>query len=574
MKTQLYTTTVIALVAGMIAGCGKGPADSKASVSGECATTWDAVYETVIERHGCASESCHAGDNPSGGLDLSRNVAYDNLIYADSRASVDMPRILPSKEENSLLYLKLAAKTEEADLPNGAGQPMPASRSAIPPDELELVRKWIVAGAPKDSVVEGTQELAKCGLPNEADPNKLPPPPAPAADEGFQHVAGPWHLPADSEDEVCFATYYDLREEAPEWARFECTVGGVEQECVAYERRRLVLDSQSHHSILDVYTGNKPPSHEGWPDWRCGGGPMEGMPCDPTKEDVSAAEGGGDCGDGGVCQTEVISRFTCNAYGPEGVDQHKVSVGTTTLDTAHFPEGAYRPIPIEGIILWNSHAFNLTDEDTTVDQYNTFWYARPEQRQNVVQELFDSSNIFVMDVPPFETREYCATYTLPRYSHLISLNSHVHKRGVLWRTWMPPNPPDCDPNGSCAPNEDRDPVYVTEQYADPEPTVFETPKVFDQADPAERTLKYCAVFDNGGENKDLVKRLSELPKNASRCRPSETYCVGGPDEGKKCNGKDENCSGGGVCDACPVRGGTTTEDEMFILEGTYFVDEP
>ena len=32
--------------------------------------------------------------------------------------------------------------------------------------------------------------------------------------------------------------------------------------------------------------------------------------------------------------------------------------------------------------------------------------------------------------------------------------------------------------------------------------------------------------------------------------------------------------GDGECDACGVMGGFTTEDEMFILLGTYFIPEP
>ena len=31
--------------------------------------------------------------------------------------------------------------------------------------------------------------------------------------------------------------------------------------------------------------------------------------------------------------------------------------------------------------------------------------------------------------------------------------------------------------------------------------------------------------------------------------------------------------GDGVCDACPLLGGVTTEDEMFILIGSFFVDK-
>ena len=32
--------------------------------------------------------------------------------------------------------------------------------------------------------------------------------------------------------------------------------------------------------------------------------------------------------------------------------------------------------------------------------------------------------------------------------------------------------------------------------------------------------------------------------------------------------------GDGVCDACTVMGGFTTEDEMFIVTGNYYVPEP
>ena len=35
----------------------------------------------------------------------------------------------------------------------------------------------------------------------------------------------------------------------------------------------------------------------------------------------------------------------------------------------------------------------------------------------------------------------------------------------------------------------------------------------------------------------------------------------------------EDGAGDGVCDACPLIGGVTTEDEMFLLLGNYFVKE-
>ena len=41
-----------------------------------------------------------------------------------------------------------------------------------------------------------------------------------------------------------------------------------------------------------------------------------------------------------------------------------------------------------------------------------------------------------------------------------------------------------------------------------------------------------------------------------------------------CNGDDSVCGEGGICDACPVGGGVTTEEEMFVLFGSYFVQTP
>jgi hypothetical protein len=64
-----------------------------------------------------------------------------------------------------------------------------------------------------------------------------------------------------------------------------------------------------------------------------------------------------------------------------------------------------------------------------------------------------------------------------------------------------------------------------------------------------------------------------LPAGANACADSDTYCIGGDNNGQPCGGDDSKCSGG-VCDACTVTGGVTTEDEMFILLGNYYVMPP
>jgi hypothetical protein len=62
------------------------------------------------------------------------------------------------------------------------------------------------------------------------------------------------------------------------------------------------------------------------------------------------------------------------------------------------------------------------------------------------------------------------------------------------------------------------------------------------------------------------------------CQANSVACLDGPNKGQLCGGQadpDAFCGGEGLCDACPAHGGVTTEDEMFILLGNYFVvDEP
>jgi hypothetical protein len=551
--------------------------DLNAEDTSPCDSTWKAVQRSIFKGRGCTEASCHGGKGLEGGLDLRPSVAYKNLLFVDAQASLSTPlyRIHPGEQALSLLYLKVAAATDpEAKLPPGAGAPMPTGKTPLSTEQLAGLRLWIRAGAPETGVVEGTQELLGCDLPSDADPNRTARPPIPADDEGFQHAAGTWTVPADSEDEVCFATYYDLSKTAPEWAQFPCQAD-ASKTCVGFKRRQLSQDAQSHHSIINVYTGAAAPTDPSWGAWRCVGGGLEGKSCDPTRLGESAEAGGAECGDEGVCQSTPKVSVACRGYGPSDRDTKSVGAGgaQSPVSSQRFPEGVYGQVPIKGVVVWNSHGFNLTSKAAAIGQYNTFWYSHPEERVYPVRRIFDQRYIFTMTVPPFEKREYCATFTLPRYANLASISSHVHKRGVMWRTWLPPNTPNCLPSMGCAPN-DAPPDYVSKSYNDAVTTDYAPALAFDAADEAGRTLKYCGVFDNGtDEFPELVKQKSKLPDKSAGCLSGQTYCMGGPNQGTKCE-LESQCGAGGTCDACVVQGGVTTEDEMFILLGDFYVVPP
>jgi hypothetical protein len=178
-------------------------------------------------------------------------------------------------------------------------------------------------------------------------------------------------------------------------------------------------------------------------------------------------------------------------------------------------------------------------------------------------------------VPPFATRQYCRTFTMPKGTRMFEMYSHTHKRGRLFQGWGPGIGASCrTATGPCAP-EPETPFLVTTNYADPDVVRWNPPLALD-GDDASRRFKYCATYDNGAADPAVVKRRSTSPHGlVGGCQAGETACLGGPKQGTPCGGNDAACDsspglGDGVCDACPVHGGVTTDDEMFIMLGSYY----
>jgi hypothetical protein len=337
-------------------------------------------------------------------------------------------------------------------------------------------------------------------------------------------------------------------------------------------------------------------------------------------------------------------------------------------------EGVYAELPLKGMVLWNSHAFNLTDEPGKLEAWLNFDFAPATERRFKAETIFDVTAVFATNTPPFDAEEVCHHHVLQPNTQLFELTSHTHKRGKRFRTFLgawrcdggPNDGSACSPFGpdvdrgtsdlcagapcvaratpaACDCNSDgnvslaelvtglnvalaakrvadcpdadtnrdgnvsveelvlgvasminpqRDPnaslLYVNLVYNDPPRVRFDPPLQFPAiGSPAdERTLTYCSLYDNGsGDDVDAVKRRSTSPV------PPLGLPIGGPcDLGEACTNEGrigDPCSGDsneqrnascnnpgaadGLCDACTLKGGVTTEDEMFILAGRYFV---
>lgn len=101
------------------------------------------VYEEVLVPNGCTNGYCHGGN--AGSLQLGNpEVAYWNLVgMPPAGAGCSAPaRVSPGSLEGSLLWSKVAPGLAVC------GSKMPPNRGALPSASLELLRAWILQGAP------------------------------------------------------------------------------------------------------------------------------------------------------------------------------------------------------------------------------------------------------------------------------------------------------------------------------------------------------------------------------------------------------------------------------------------
>ena len=524
------------------------PSDCSDSFDG----TFDAIQAVVFERRGCTTDVCH-GSSAAGGLDLRADVSYDNLVRADSIGST-LRRVEPTKVKDSYLFQKLAAATNPSLVTTElAGSPMPLSGAALTPEELEAIRLWIEGAAPRDGAIgdefggNRIGELLDACLPD-PEPVVIEPLAAPGVEEGVQLAMPPHDIPAASEFEVCFAEYIDLRDRIP--ARFLTPDG----DSFYANGEATLADPNTHHLTLS-YSGFGADMVDApeFGRWECADGPRAGEDCDPL--DASSC-------DGAQCRTELRNSVACIGYGPSGGGNG--GTPATRVRTSNGRPGFFAEFPSHGIFYWNSHAFNLTPRDLTHHYYRNIYFTDDLQRQDVGFQ--NTSQIYIAaGTPPFTKEEHCSEHVLAQGTQLLSLASHTHKRGERFTI-------DLKSTGER--------LYDNPFWDDPIILQFDPPRAFDSPDVGDRTLVYCAVYNNGvasdgSPDPSAVTRKSLKPDRTD-CRP--VACAAGR-VAEPCAGERDHATcdtspgaGDGLCDACPITAGVTSDDEMFIILGSTLVE--
>ena len=203
----------------------------------------------------CAS--CHNNADPQSGLDLEGSGAtvemkaldvYNKIVNATPNNAHAISKgykfIYPGRSDKSFLFRKIAANFDESvhiNLQEDGAMP-PYGSDDLTEIEKEMIRQWILYGAPiNGQVVDPTIiENYYTGPREESFPDG--PPPAPDPSEGFQIKMGPFFLnPAGQNfDEVEYYTKYAL--ELPE--------------DIEVARLDVKMSPFSHHFIIYNFDGN------------------------------------------------------------------------------------------------------------------------------------------------------------------------------------------------------------------------------------------------------------------------------------------------------------------------------
>ncbi|QMW01158.1 monooxygenase [Spirosoma foliorum] len=117
--------------------------------------SFDLIQQKILTPS-CATSGCHSSEKDGTfaqhGLVLAAGVAYANLVGVDpknSDAKADgIKRVKPYASLESLLYHKLnISATHHSG--KQYGNPMPLGGNTLPDGQIEFIRRWIEAGAPK-----------------------------------------------------------------------------------------------------------------------------------------------------------------------------------------------------------------------------------------------------------------------------------------------------------------------------------------------------------------------------------------------------------------------------------------
>lgn len=350
-----------------------------ATAYGQETSTWQTIQQQILDRQ-CVS--CHTEGTyfaRQSGLVLTNDVAYNQLVNAtptNAAAKSEGLMRLGTKGLESLyksyLWEKINAPDQEhfyRDHPQ-YGSLMPLGAPVLTNGELELIRRWIMAGAPQGGVVAEhalLQDTTRYQIPAFA--------PLPKPANGMQLHVGPFEVAPNFDREVFSYVPLDNAED------------------LLIERVEMTMRPGSHHFLLDTFQP---------------GTPANMIPPPNVLRDVRDASGG-----------YIVNTLLTMQY-------HDFFAGTQwPLLNYHFPPGVALRLPAGTGIDLNSHYANRSTTTIPGEAYANLHYADPAKVTHIA-EILNLNNTSI-NLPPQKVTTLTRTFMFGTRLAIFQLFSHAHE---------------------------------------------------------------------------------------------------------------------------------------------------
>ena len=330
----------------------------------------------------CATSGCHASTSDATfkqhGLVLEKSVAFQNLVgitpvNALSKADGHL-RVKAFKSLESLLYHKL-----NWDIVHHGGKqyglPMPLGSTALSVGQIEFVRRWIEAGAPK------TGEVADAKLLDDKTPSV-------SVIDDFKAMSSPKTEGVDG-----FQLKVDKFEVAPNFERelfVRRNVGNTSE--IYVNKIKLQSRQNSHHMVLYDYRDRN------------------SLPVLDQVRDLRNPDNG--------LNISTVLQMSNHIF---------LGGGTQANQEYIFPEGTALLLPANYSMDLNPHYFNKTNTVLYGENYVNLYTTQKAKVKYVVKTIdFNNTNLTIF---PNTKTTISKDFTFNTNVKIVSLTSHTHKFG-------------------------------------------------------------------------------------------------------------------------------------------------
>lgn len=360
-----------------LAACGGDTTDG--ATAGTPEGTFARIQRTIVEPQCVSCHRAGTSDARSSQLVLSRDSAYGQLVGVASAQAVaradGMLRVKPFRADSSLLFHKLAWVPGHHSRDYGTLMPMGVTQG-LTTGQLEYVRRWIEAGAPREGVVVDTAVLADARL----QTANFTPLAAPSAGTGIQ-------LKVDS-----FAVAPTMERELFLYR----PIGNASDLYVSRIESRM--RPGSHHLLLYTFDDART-------SFPCNTRPMPNQ-----VRDIRNADG------------------SMNILNMLPMACHVFFAGAMSPDfDFRFPPGVALRLPANTSIDFNLHYVNRSPAALPGEAFANLYTIDRAQVQTVARTLNLANTSFTL--PPRQRTTVRTVFPITTRTTVLSLTSHMHALG-------------------------------------------------------------------------------------------------------------------------------------------------